>query len=207
MSRPEQQPIGTTRTSLLIGQPCNPSQGPPHTEQISSSPLQRTSLETQSSRNREESLQPSPEAEMVKNKFEVRGGCENISCKIILSTWKHSVGGLEMPSKVFWKQGIQGRDLAACCSQKSEEIEHPMTRDEKLSSVLGERSRYIHGKGYGKKPLKKTQTQQANIEAIASYVVEIMRQDMQVDMDRELQEKHEQMIVELQSNMEQMIKK
>lgn len=39
--------------------------------------------------------------------------------------------------------------------QQSEEVEHPMTRDEILSSVLGERSGYIRGKGYEKKPPKK----------------------------------------------------
>nr|XP_009778222.1 PREDICTED: uncharacterized protein LOC104227639 [Nicotiana sylvestris] len=40
--------------------------------------------------------------------------------------------------------------------QQSEEIEHPMTRDEILSTVLGERTCYVRGKGYGKKPPKKS---------------------------------------------------
>ncbi|KAH0669665.1 hypothetical protein KY285_023833 [Solanum tuberosum] len=36
--------------------------------------------------------------------------------------------------------------------QQSEEIENPMTRDEILSSILDDRSGYVRGKGYGKKP-------------------------------------------------------
>ncbi|KAK4377137.1 hypothetical protein RND71_003433 [Anisodus tanguticus] len=71
---------------------------------------------------------------------------------------------------------------------RDEEIEHPMTRDEILSSVLGERSGYVSEKGYEKKPPRKTQTQQANIEANMSSVMKIMHQEMQADMDRKLQE-------------------
>ncbi|KAH0706061.1 hypothetical protein KY285_010591 [Solanum tuberosum] len=52
--------------------------------------------------------------------------------------------------------------------QQSEKIEHRMTRDDILSSVLGERSGYVRGKGYGNKPPKKTQIQQADIEASVS---------------------------------------
>ncbi|XP_070043758.1 uncharacterized protein [Nicotiana tomentosiformis] len=77
-----------------------------------------------------------------------------------------------------------------------------MTRDEILSSVLGERTGYVREKGYGKKPPKKSRMQQANIEASVSSAMEIMRQEMQADMDRKLQEEHEQMAAELQSNME-----
>ncbi|XP_019257269.1 PREDICTED: uncharacterized protein LOC109235562 [Nicotiana attenuata] len=87
--------------------------------------------------------------------------------------------------------------------QQSKEIEHPMTRDKILSSVLGERTGYIHGKGYGKKPPKNIHTQVANIEASMSSAIEIVRQEMQVDMDRKLQEEREQMAAELKRNMEQ----
>ncbi|KAG5580169.1 hypothetical protein H5410_050796 [Solanum commersonii] len=81
--------------------------------------------------------------------------------------------------------------------QQSEEIEHRMTRDDILSSVLGERLGYVRGKGYGKKPPKKTQIQQADIEASVSSAMESMRQEMQADMDRKLQEEQEQMTADL----------
>ena len=59
-----------------------------------------------------------------------------------------------------------------------------MTREEMYSSILGQRSGYVRGFGYGKKPPRKTQMQQANIEASVSSAMEIMRQEMQADMDR-----------------------
>ncbi|PHU29640.1 hypothetical protein BC332_01733 [Capsicum chinense] len=43
--------------------------------------------------------------------------------------------------------------------QQSEKIELCMIGDEILSSILGERSGYIQGKGHGKKPPEKNQTQ------------------------------------------------
>ncbi|KAM3251433.1 hypothetical protein P3L10_005503 [Capsicum annuum] len=70
-------------------------------------------------------------------------------------------------------------------------IENPMTSDEILSSILGVRSRYVRGKGHGNKPPKKSQMQQENIEASVSSAVESMRQEMQLDMERRLQEKGE----------------
>ena len=78
-----------------------------------------------------------------------------------------------------------------------------MTRDEILSSVLDERSGYVRGKGYGKKPPKKTQLQKANIEASVSSAMESIRQEMQADMDRKLQEECEQMASNLKRNMEE----
>nr|XP_018628118.1 uncharacterized protein LOC104101712 [Nicotiana tomentosiformis] len=87
--------------------------------------------------------------------------------------------------------------------QQSEEIEHPITREEILSSVLGERTGYVRGKGYGKKPPKNSHTQAANIEASVSSAIEIMRQEMQADMDRKLQEEREQMAAKFKRNMEQ----
>ncbi|KAG5568361.1 hypothetical protein H5410_064624 [Solanum commersonii] len=91
--------------------------------------------------------------------------------------------------------------------QQSEEIEHRMTRDDILFSVLGERSGYVRGKGYGKKPPKKTQIQQADIEASMSSAMESMHQEMQADMDRKLQEEREQMIADLKRNMEEDLQK
>lgn len=91
--------------------------------------------------------------------------------------------------------------------QQSEEIETPMTRDVILSSVLGERSGYVRGKGYGKKPPKKAQIQQADIEASVSSAMESMRQEMQVDMERKLQEEREHMAADLKRSMEEDLQK
>ncbi|XP_016481178.1 uncharacterized protein LOC107802233 isoform X2 [Nicotiana tabacum] len=61
--------------------------------------------------------------------------------------------------KLAWldsqSQQIHGQLQEVVVQQQSEEIEHPMTRDEILSSVVSERTGYVHGKGYGKKPRKR----------------------------------------------------
>ncbi|KAM3382941.1 hypothetical protein P3S68_008516 [Capsicum galapagoense] len=73
---------------------------------------------------------------------------------------------------------IYGQLHQLIIEQQSEEIENPMTSDMILSSVLGVRSGYVRGKGHGKKPLKKSQMQQRNIESSLSSAVESMRQEM-----------------------------
>ncbi|XP_019257788.1 PREDICTED: uncharacterized protein LOC109236007 [Nicotiana attenuata] len=85
----------------------------------------------------------------------------------------------------------------------SEENEHPLPRDEILSAVLGERTGYVRGKGYGKKPPKKSHIQAANLEASVSSAMATVRQEMQAEMGRKLQEEREQMAAELKRNMEQ----
>jgi len=62
-SQPQLQPIRVTEISFEIEQSSNANHGPLQIGQISSHPLPRTSLETQSSRNVEESTLPSPEVE------------------------------------------------------------------------------------------------------------------------------------------------
>uniref|UniRef100_A0A1U7W3C0 Uncharacterized protein LOC104224561 n=1 Tax=Nicotiana sylvestris TaxID=4096 RepID=A0A1U7W3C0_NICSY len=99
-------------------------------------------------------------------------------------------------------QQIHGQLQEVVTQQQSEEIEHPMTRDEILSTVLGERTGYVRGKGYEKKPPKKSNMQQASIESSVSFAMKIMRQKMQAEMDRKLQEEREQMAAQLQRNME-----
>nr|XP_009774923.1 PREDICTED: uncharacterized protein LOC104224899 isoform X3 [Nicotiana sylvestris] len=99
-------------------------------------------------------------------------------------------------------QQIHGQLQEVVAQQQSEDIEHPMTRDEILSSVVGERTGYVRGKGYGKKPPKKSNIQQANIEASVSSAIDIVRQEMQAEMDSKLQEEREQMASELRRNME-----
>ncbi|XP_055818822.1 uncharacterized protein LOC129887663 [Solanum dulcamara] len=102
---------------------------------------------------------------------------------------------------------LQGQLQQLVIEQQSEEIEHPMTRDEILSSVLGERSGYVRGKGYGNKPPKKTQLHQSDIEASVSSAMESIRQEMQADMDRKLQEEREQMTTDLKKNMKEDLQK
>ncbi|KAF3614248.1 putative formin-like protein 3-like [Capsicum annuum] len=82
-----------------------------------------------------------------------------------------------------------------------------MIEDEILSSVLSDRSGYVRGKGYGKKPLKKNQTQQANIEASVSSAVESMHQEIQLDTERKFQEEREQMASNLKRHMDQDLQK
>ncbi|OIT02690.1 hypothetical protein A4A49_56796, partial [Nicotiana attenuata] len=136
------------------------------------------------------------------------------------STRNPITGELDIPDKVWeiqhtrkddggelvWldsqSQQIHAQLQEVVAQQQSEEIEQPMTRDEILSSVVGERTGYVRGKGYGKKPPKKSNIQQANIEASVSSAIDIVRQEMQVEMNRKLQEECEQMAAELQRNME-----
>ncbi|KAM3362213.1 hypothetical protein P3S68_017067 [Capsicum galapagoense] len=60
---PQIQPIGVTAPSLETGQSSSPSQGPLQIERMSSVPVQRISPETQSSRNLDENVRLSVEAE------------------------------------------------------------------------------------------------------------------------------------------------
>ncbi|KAF3639394.1 putative formin-like protein 3-like [Capsicum annuum] len=86
---------------------------------------------------------------------------------------------------------------------KFEEIELCMIEDKILSLVLGERSRYVRGKGYGKKPPNNNQTQQANIETSVSSAVESMHQEIQLNMERKLQEERELVSADLKRDMDQ----
>ncbi|WMV33229.1 hypothetical protein MTR67_026614 [Solanum verrucosum] len=345
-SQPQLQPIRVTEISLEAEQSSNPNQGSLQIGQTSSHPLPRTSVETQSSRNLEESTLPSPEVETgtfsrvnrkrgrgkyksktvdikikygrkikviipndidravgsgardivnysglimrssisfrdgnwqkiilkhgeamwykVKDKFEVCDGLREHKLQgFVISTmqrlfraWKarlhncyyaystdddklsHRPEDVELEDwkylvkyfgsekfKVVSERNRKNREKQitkhSCgtrsfveveestgqlqqlvVEQQSEEIEHRMTRDDILSSVLGERSGYVRGKGYGKKPPKKNQIQQADIEASVSSAMESMRQEMQADMDRKLQEEREQMTADLKRNME-----
>ncbi|PHT66015.1 hypothetical protein T459_30440 [Capsicum annuum] len=47
-----------------------------------------------------------------------------------------------------------GLASGTCNEQRFEENEHPLHSDEILATVLGERSIYVRGKGYGKRPTK-----------------------------------------------------
>ncbi|XP_049397336.1 uncharacterized protein LOC125861495 [Solanum stenotomum] len=123
-------------------------------------------------------------------------------------------GEIDSPDKVWEIQhtrksasGERSQLEQLVVQQQSKEIETPMTRDEILSSFLGERSGYVSGKGYEKKPPKKAQIQQADIEASVSSAMESMRQEMQVDMERKLQEEREHMAADLKRSMEEDLEK
>ncbi|PHU07865.1 hypothetical protein BC332_24354 [Capsicum chinense] len=233
----------------------SPSQGPLQTERISSGPIQRISPETQSSRNLDENVRLSVEAETgavrrvrkedlrhvakatgatvikhggkikiiipddidravgsgagdivnysgwlmrttisfrdgnwqkivlkhgeamwlrVRDKFEVLNGLPEYKLQgfdVELDDWKHLV-------EYFGSDEFKEQLHQLIIEQQSEEIENPMTSDMILSSVLGVRSGYVRGKGHGKKPLKKSQMQQRNIESGVSSAVESMCQEM-----------------------------
>ncbi|KAH0716600.1 hypothetical protein KY290_012760 [Solanum tuberosum] len=118
-------------------------------------------------------------------------------------------GEIDSPDKVWEIQhtrkstsGERSQLKQLVAQQQSEEIKTPMTRDVILSSVLGERSGYVRGKGYGKKPPKKDQIQQADIEASVSSAMESMLQEMQVDIERKLQEEREHMAADLKRSID-----
>ncbi|KAF7826969.1 uncharacterized protein G2W53_018133 [Senna tora] len=86
-------------------------------------------------------------------------------------------------------QEIHGR-LQELVSQKKEN-QHPLTGDEILESVLGERSGYVRGKGYGKKPITKRARKQIDVEASVSSAIEI--QEERVEYEHKLQEERNEL--------------
>ncbi|KAF3673254.1 putative formin-like protein 3-like [Capsicum annuum] len=123
-------------------------------------------------------------------------------------------GEKEIPDKIWEIQhthknvnGERGQLHQLVVEQQSEEIDNPMTSDEILSLVLGVILGYVRGKGHRKKPPKKSQMQQANIEASVSLAEESMHQEMQLDIERKLQEEREQMEADLKRDMDQDLQK
>ncbi|XP_009792327.1 uncharacterized protein LOC107805844 isoform X1 [Nicotiana tabacum] len=87
--------------------------------------------------------------------------------------------------------------------QEYEENESPMNGDEILAIVLGERTGYVRGKGYGKQPLKKSRMQQGDLGSSLSSAIESVRYEMQADMERKLQEEREQMRAEMDKRFQE----
>ncbi|KAF7808272.1 hypothetical protein G2W53_035015 [Senna tora] len=81
---------------------------------------------------------------------------------------------------------IHGRLKELVSQQKDNQ--HPLTGDEILEYVLGEKSGYVRGKGYGKKPITKRARQQIDVEASVSSAIKVIRDQMQAEFDRKLQE-------------------
>ena len=67
-----------------------------------------------------------------------------------------------------------------------------MTSEEILATVLGERSGYVRGKGYGAEPSRKRNRPQST----DSSVVESVRAQLQEEFDKKFQEEREKMEVE-----------
>ncbi|XP_075110174.1 uncharacterized protein LOC107793189 isoform X3 [Nicotiana tabacum] len=197
-SQPHIQTGRVSDASVEMGQPSNPNQG---TLQIGRVVSERNK------RNRENQI--------------IKHTCGTKSfAEVEESTRNPITGELDTPDKVWeiqhtrkddrgelvWldsqSQQIHGQLQEVVAQQQSEDIKHPMTRDEILSSVVGERTGYVRGKGYRKNPPKKSNIQHANIEARVSSAIDIVRQEMQAEMDRKLQEEREQMAAELRRNME-----
>ncbi|KAH0675940.1 hypothetical protein KY285_023741 [Solanum tuberosum] len=95
-------------------------------------------------------------------------------------------------------QEVHGRIQALVTDQQQlEENANPMTGDEILATVLGERTGYVRGKGYGKRPPRKNHMQQADVEASVSSAMTNVRQEMQAEMDHKLQEEREKIREEM----------
>ncbi|XP_055817776.1 uncharacterized protein LOC129886903 isoform X2 [Solanum dulcamara] len=104
-------------------------------------------------------------------------------------------------------QQIHGQIHKLVVQQQYEQNENPMAGDEILATVLGERTGYVRGKGYGKTPLKKSRTQHEYLESSLSSAIESVRQEMQADMDRKLQEEREQMRAEMDKRFQAQMEK
>ncbi|XP_059311964.1 uncharacterized protein LOC132063443 isoform X2 [Lycium ferocissimum] len=99
-------------------------------------------------------------------------------------------------------QRVYGQIQELVAQQQYEQNENPKTGDEILAAILGERTGYVRGKGYGKKPLKKSRMQLVNFRSNFSSAIESVRQEMQAEMDRKLEEEREQMRAEMDKRFE-----
>ncbi|KAF7844130.1 uncharacterized protein G2W53_001035 [Senna tora] len=94
-------------------------------------------------------------------------------------------------------QEIHGRLQELVSQQKDNQ--HPLTGDEILESVLGEKSGYVRGKGYGKKPISKRARQQIDVEASVSSAIDAER----AEYERKLQvERNELQLKEQEKHAE-----
>ncbi|KAH0697744.1 hypothetical protein KY290_005119 [Solanum tuberosum] len=118
-------------------------------------------------------------------------------------TTKHSCG-----SKSFAEvEESTGRIQALVTDQQQlEENANPMTGDEILATVFGERTGYVRGKGYGKRPPRKNHMQQADVEASVSSSMTNVRQEMQAEMDHKLQEEREKIREEMDRIFQEQIR-
>ena len=76
--------------------------------------------------------------------------------------------------------------------QEEVEVDARMTSDEILTAVLGERSGYVRGKGYGAEPLRKRNRSKSNDNS----AVETVRTQLLEEFDKKFQEQREKMEAE-----------
>ncbi|OIT39742.1 hypothetical protein A4A49_23778 [Nicotiana attenuata] len=244
MSQPQVQPIGNTAASRETGESNNPSQEPLERGQISSNPWQRPSLETESSRNLDRSVLPSPEVEngaddidravgprardivnycglimrstisfhdenwqkivskhgeamwlKVKDKFEVLGGVrEHVFQAFVIDTMRRLFRSWKARLSIHYSRRVAKGNIL---SRRPEDVE--LEDWEYLVEYFGSPNFKGMERSLQKSDTRKRQIQEASV----SSAIEIVRQEMQADMDRKLQEEREQMAAELKRNMEQ----
>ena len=94
---------------------------------------------------------------------------------------------------------------------QSSNSEHPLDRDQILAEVLGVRSGYVRGKGYGKEPIKK-KDKQTDVEATISSAVEEVEarwqqklNEQQIECEARWQQKLNEQKIELLSQVDTLV--
>ncbi|KAF7823788.1 uncharacterized protein G2W53_021932 [Senna tora] len=99
-------------------------------------------------------------------------------------------------------QKIHGRIQQLVNEQAEVPVEEPrMSRDEILASVLGERSGYVRGKGYGAMPAKR-KLNQTEVDSRVSSAIETARAEMRAEREAEREEDRVQMHIEIRAERE-----
>ncbi|KAF7832986.1 uncharacterized protein G2W53_015319 [Senna tora] len=98
-------------------------------------------------------------------------------------------------------QEIHGRIQQHVNEQAEVPVEEPrMLRDEILASVLGERSEYVRGKGYGSMTSKR-KLNQTEVHSRVSSAIETARAEMRAEREAEREEDRVQMRTEIRADM------
>ncbi|KAF3623104.1 hypothetical protein P3S67_016658 [Capsicum chacoense] len=117
ISQPQIQPIGFVGTCLDTGQSSNPSKGPLQTQQMQTGPIQRTSVETQSPRNLDESVHLSVEANTgAVSHINKKKGRGKYKSKTVDFKFKH--GGkikIMIPDDIDRPVGSGAKDIISYC--------------------------------------------------------------------------------------------
>ncbi|KAF7800909.1 uncharacterized protein G2W53_044597 [Senna tora] len=98
-------------------------------------------------------------------------------------------------------QEIHGRIQQLVNEQAEVPVEEPrMSRDEILASVLGERSGYVRGNGYGAMPSKR-KLNQTEVDSRVSSAIETARAEIRAEREAEREEDRVQMRTEIRADM------
>ncbi|KAF7808492.1 uncharacterized protein G2W53_035235 [Senna tora] len=99
-------------------------------------------------------------------------------------------------------QEIHGRIQQLVNEQAEVPVEEPrMSRDEILASILGERSRYVRGKGYGAMPAKR-KLNQTEVDSRVSSAIEIASAEMRAEREAKREDDRVQMRTEIRAERE-----